>query len=209
MLSQPLFLSSKGWEEIYFVTNHVLDLAGLWPPPDPQSLLAACLVLPRCSLASGGHPKRLSRTPGAVGREQPGPPLGSLPSHSDPPDPCCCPPPVFMASFLCLARGGPAVPPGPVLPGQGSPEVAVTPRIGWHRGAARGRCLLPCCLPSGIFLLGSCSAPSQLPRLPCPFPSRAHKGSPAQGPPQGGRAAGPGRLGVVWIPSQPCKNPKK
>lgn len=178
-------------------------------PPDPQSLLAACLVLPRCSLASGGHPKRLSRTPGAVGREQPGPPLGSLPSHSDPPDPCCCPPAVFMASFLCLARGGPAVPPGPVLPGQGSPEVAVTPRIGWHRGTARGRCPLPCCLPSGIFLLGSRSAPSQLPRLPCPFPSRAHKGSPAQGPPQGGRAAGPGRLGVVWIPSQPCKNPKK
>lgn len=48
MLSQPLFLSSKGWEEIYFVTNHVLDLAGLWPPPTRShswQLVWCCLAV--------------------------------------------------------------------------------------------------------------------------------------------------------------------
>lgn len=60
MLSQPLFFSYKGWEEIYFVTNCVLYLAGVRPRPavTPGSLSGAAVpVLPRCSLSSGGHPE--------------------------------------------------------------------------------------------------------------------------------------------------------
>lgn len=82
MLSQPLFLSSKGWEEIDFVTNRVLDLASLWPPRPavtPGSLSGAA------SLFSGlGRPPQKTRQDAWSCRKRtarPSPGLPALPQR--------------------------------------------------------------------------------------------------------------------------------